>query len=117
MGAKNPIPIAYHSPYASAQVKSAVLLAGLNAPGETIFTETDLTRDHTERMLHNFGAKISTEHTKKGWVSVLTGYPELKPQNMSVPRDPSSAAFIVCSALIVENSEVVVPNINMNSTK
>jgi len=117
VGAKNPIPIAYHSPYASAQVKSAVLLAGLNAPGETIFTETDLTRDHTERMLHNFGAKISTEHTKKGWVSVLTGYPELKPQNMSVPRDPSSAAFIVCSALIVENSEVVVPNINMNSTR
>ena len=117
VGANNPIPVSYESPHASAQVKSAVLLAGLNVPGETIFTETELTRDHTERMLRKFGANISTEKTKKGWVSVLKGYPELIPQNMSVPRDPSSAAFIVCSALIVENSEVVVPNINMNPTR
>jgi len=117
VGAKNPLPIDYKSPHASAQVKSAVLLAGLNAPGETIFTETELTRDHTERMLHNFGANISTEKTKDGWVSVLKGYPELIPQNVSIPRDPSSAAFIVCSALIVENSEVVVPRVNMNPTR
>ena len=117
VGAKNPLPIDYNSPHSSAQVKSAVLLAGLNAPGETSFIESTLTRDHSERMLNAFGAKIKTEKTNEGWVTVLKGHPELKAQNLRINRDPSSAAFIVCAALLVNDSEVVVPNINLNPTR
>ena len=117
VGAKNPIPAVYRSPFASAQVKSAVLLAGLNTAGETVFTESVMTRDHTERMLSKFGAVISTERTRTGWKTVLCGYPDLKPQNIHIPCDPSSAAFIICSALIVEKSDVLVPNINLNPTR
>ncbi|TYP82270.1 3-phosphoshikimate 1-carboxyvinyltransferase [Maritimibacter alkaliphilus HTCC2654] len=117
VGAKNPIPVRYRTPMASAQVKSAVLLAGLNAPGETVVIEAEATRDHTERMLAGFGAEISVEDTDEGRVITLVGQPELKPQTIAVPRDPSSAAFPVCAALIVPGSDVLVPNIGLNPTR
>lgn len=117
VGAAEPVPLRYVSPVPSAQVKSAVLLAGLNAPGQTVVIEKEATRDHSERMLAGFGAKITTELTDEGHVITLTGQPELKPQAITVPRDPSSAAFPVCAALIVEGSDVLVPNIGLNSTR
>ena len=92
VGAENPVPVEYHLPVASAQVKSAVLLAGLNAPGKTVVVEP-ATRDHTERMLRGFGAELTVEDTNEGRVITLTGQPELQPQIIHVPRDPSSAAF------------------------
>jgi 3-phosphoshikimate 1-carboxyvinyltransferase len=101
----------------SAQVKSAVLLAGLNAPGETVVIEKEATRDHTERMLAGFGADIRVEETNEGRVITLVGQPELKPQTIVVPRDPSSAAFPVCAALITEGSDVLVPGIGLNPTR
>ena len=101
----------------SAQVKSAVLLAGLNAPGETVVIEAAATRDHTERMLAGFGADITTEDGDEGRVITLTGRPELQPQAIAVPRDPSSAAFPVCAALIVPGSDVLVPGIGLNPTR
>ncbi len=116
-GAAHPVPVDYATPVASAQVKSAVLLAGLNAPGATVVTEALATRDHTERMLAGFGAELSVEETDRGHRIALTGQPELRPQSIAVPRDPSSAAFPVCAALIVPGSEVVVPNIGLNPTR
>ncbi len=116
-GAIHPVPVDYVTPVASAQVKSAVLLAGLNAPGETRVTERVATRDHTERMLKGFGAEIRVEESAEGRTIVLTGQPELQPQTISVPRDPSSAAFPVCAALIVPGSDVRVPNIGLNPTR
>ena len=116
-GAKHPVPVHYTVPVPSAQVKSAVLLAGLNAPGKTVIVEPELTRDHTERMLAGFGAKITVEDSPDGRVITLTGQPELNPQNITVPRDPSSAAFPVCAALICEGSDVLVPNIGLNPTR
>ncbi|MEL7344983.1 MAG: 3-phosphoshikimate 1-carboxyvinyltransferase [Pseudomonadota bacterium] len=117
VGAANPVPVRYATPMASAQVKSAVMLAGLNAPGQTVVIETTATRDHTERMLRGFGAQVVTEVTPEGHVITLTGQPELKPQSIVVPRDPSSAAFPVCAALITEGSDVLVPNIGLNPTR
>ncbi len=117
VGAKDPLPVEYTVPMPSAQVKSAVLLAGLNAPGKTVVTEAEATRDHTERMLSGFGAEITTEVTEQGRVITLTGQPELTPQTIVVPRDPSSAAFPVCAALIVPGSDVLVPNIGLNPTR
>lgn len=117
VGAADPVPARYTSPVPSAQVKSAVLLAGLNAPGETVLIEREATRDHSERMLAGFGAQITTEVTDEGRVITLKGQPELKPQTITVPRDPSSAAFPVCAALIVEGSDVLVPNIGLNPTR
>ncbi|MGB2407908.1 MAG: 3-phosphoshikimate 1-carboxyvinyltransferase, partial [Paracoccaceae bacterium] len=116
-GAKHPVPIQYKVPVPSAQVKSAVLLAGLNAPGKTVVIEPEATRDHTERMLVGFGAEITVEDSSEGRVITLTGQPELNPQNITVPRDPSSAAFPVCAALICEGSDVLVPNIGLNPTR
>jgi len=116
-GAADPIPVEYRTPEPSAQVKSAVMLAGLNAPGQTVVIETEATRDHTERMLQGFGAEVTTEDTPEGRVITLTGQPELTPQDIIVPRDPSSAAFPVCAALIVEGSDVLVPNIGLNPTR
>ena len=116
-GAANPLPVRYTTPVPSAQVKSAVLLAGLNAPGQTVVIEAEATRDHTERMLAGFGAAITTEITAEGRVITLTGQPELRAQTIVVPRDPSSAAFPVCAALIVEGSDVLVPNIGLNPTR
>jgi len=117
VGAETPVPVDYATPVPSAQVKSAVLLAGLNAPGETVVTEKEATRDHTERMLAGFGATISVEETNEGRKITLTGQPELKPQTIAVPRDPSSAAFPVCAALIVPGSDVLVPGIGLNPTR
>lgn len=117
VGAENPVPVRYETPVPSAQVKSAVLLAGLNTPGETVVIEKEATRDHTERMLAGFGAEISTEVTEEGRVITLKGQPELKPQTIVVPRDPSSAAFPVCAALITPGSDVLVPNIGLNPTR
>jgi 3-phosphoshikimate 1-carboxyvinyltransferase len=117
VGAADPLPVRYTLPVPSAQVKSAVLLAGLNAPGETVVIEAEATRDHTERMLAGFGAEIATEVTKEGRVITLVGRPELRPQTIAVPRDPSSAAFPVCAALITEGSDVLVPNIGLNPTR
>ncbi|MEL6170470.1 MAG: 3-phosphoshikimate 1-carboxyvinyltransferase [Pseudomonadota bacterium] len=117
IGARDPIPVRYEVPVPSAQVKSAVLLAGLNAPGETVVIEREATRDHTERMLSGFGAKLYTEETNEHRVITLKGQPDLMPQNISVPRDPSSAAFPVCAAIITEGSDVLVPNIGLNPTR
>ena len=117
VGAADPVPVRYTVPMPSAQVKSAVLLAGLNAPGETVVIEKEATRDHTERMLAGFGADIRTEETEEGRVITLTGQPELKPQTIVVPRDPSSAAFPVCAAVITPGSDVLVPNIGLNPTR
>ncbi|MDO6796971.1 3-phosphoshikimate 1-carboxyvinyltransferase [Shimia thalassica] len=117
VGASDPVPVRYNVPMPSAQVKSAVLLAGLNAPGQTVVIEKEATRDHTERMLTGFGAEVSVETTDEGRVITLTGQPELKPQTITVPRDPSSAAFPVCAAIITPGSDVLVPNIGLNPTR
>jgi 3-phosphoshikimate 1-carboxyvinyltransferase len=117
VGAVEPVPVRYVVPVPSAQVKSAVLLAGLNVRGKTVVIEAEATRDHTERMLAGFGAEISIEDTDEGRVITLTGQPELQPQHIEVPRDPSSAAFPVCAALIVPGSDVLVPGIGLNPTR
>ena len=117
VGAAEPVPVRYQVPVPSAQVKSAVLLAGLNAPGKTVVIEKEATRDHSERMLAGFGAEITVEDTDEGRVITLTGRPELKPQVIAVPRDPSSAAFPVCAALITPGSDVLVPGIGLNPTR
>ena len=117
VGAAEPVPVRYASPVASAQVKSAVLLAGLNVMGETVVIEKEATRDHSERMLRGFGAEVTVEDSAEGRVITLKGQPELRPQTIVVPRDPSSAAFPVCAALICEGSDVLVPNIGLNPTR
>ena len=117
VGARSPIPIQYTVPVPSAQVKSALLLAGLNVPGDTIITETEKTRDHTERMLSSFGAEIKVEDYPNRRLITLSGYSELKGQNVRVPSDPSSAAFPICAAITVEGSDILVPNITLNETR
>ncbi len=117
VGATNPLPVRYALPVASAQVKSAILLAGLNAPGQTVVIEREPTRDHSERMLAGFGAEVHVEHTAEGHVITLTGQPELRPQSVAVPRDPSSAAFPVCAALVVPGSDIRVPGVSQNTTR
>ncbi|MCE1237894.1 MAG: 3-phosphoshikimate 1-carboxyvinyltransferase [Hyphomicrobiales bacterium] len=114
-GAATPTPIVYRVPMASAQVKSAVLLAGLGAPGVTTVIEPVATRDHTERMLQGFGADLSVEvDAGGGRVIRLVGRPELKAQAVVVPGDPSSAAFAIVAGLIVPGSEVTVENVLLN---
>jgi len=114
-GTSEPIPIDYAPPVASAQVKSAVLLAGLNSPGRTTVSETEATRDHTEKMLRHFGADIKVEpfgaHGRK--IS-LEGRPELRPVDVLVPADPSSAAFPLVAATIVPGSDIVIEGMMMN---
>jgi len=117
VGAASAVPITYQTPVASAQIKSSILFAGLNTAGETIIIEKEKTRDHTERMLQGFGAEVETETTSTGHMVRIKGYPELLPQEIKVPRDPSSAAFPVCAALITEGSDVLVPNIGLNPTR
>ncbi|MDX5357645.1 MAG: 3-phosphoshikimate 1-carboxyvinyltransferase [Rhodobacterales bacterium] len=117
VGAADPVPVRYTVPVPSAQVKSAVLLAGLNAPGETVVIEREATRDHSERMLAGFGAQIRVETAPEGRIITLTGRPELRPQTVAVPRDPSSAAFPVCAALIVPGSDILVPGVSRNPTR
>jgi len=114
-GAADPVPISYESPVPSAQLKSAVLLAGLAAPGETTVIEAEATRDHTERLLKHFGAKISSKpYGDHGRRIVLQGQPELEPANVVVPADPSSAAFPMVAALIVPGSELILEAVMTN---
>ena len=111
------IPIRYTLPVASAQVKSAVLLAGLNAPGITQVIERVPTRDHSERMLAGFGAGLTTDKDGMDTVISVRGEAELKPQSIMVPGDPSSAAFPIVAALLVPGSEVTVENVGLNPTR
>jgi 3-phosphoshikimate 1-carboxyvinyltransferase len=114
-GARDPLPVEYESPVPSAQLKSAVLLAGLAAPGETTVIENEASRDHTERMLKHFGAKIvSKPHGEHGRRIVLQGQPELEPARVAVPADPSSAAFPLVAALIVPGSDVTLEAVMTN---
>ncbi len=117
-GALPAVPISYRLPVASAQVKSAVLLAGLNTPGITTVIEPVPTRDHSERMLRGFGADLSVEVESDGTrVIRLVGEAELKPQTIEVPGDPSSAAFFIVAALIVPGSELTIQNVGLNPTR
>jgi len=117
-GARDPIPIVYEPPAASAQLKSAVLLAGLAAAGETVVIEAEATRDHTERMLRHFGAEIAVEPSgAHGRRITLKGQPELVPRPVTVPADPSSAAFPLVAALIVPGSEIVLEGVMTNVTR
>ena len=117
-GAMPAVPISYRLPVASAQVKSAILLAGLNTPGITTVIEPVPTRDHSERMLRGFGADLSVEVEGDGTrVIRLVGEAELKPQTIEVPGDPSSAAFFIVAALIVPGSELTIQNVGLNPTR
>jgi 3-phosphoshikimate 1-carboxyvinyltransferase len=117
-GARNPVPIVYQPPAASAQLKSAVLLAGLAAPGETVVLESEATRDHTERMLRHFGADVTvTNEGAHGRRITLKGQPELMASSVTVPADPSSAAFPLVAALIVPGSEVILDGVMINVTR
>src|ERR1700744_1315643 len=114
-GARYPVPITYKTPVASAQIKSAVLLAGLSAPGVTTVIEQEASRDHTELLLKHFGAEIeSTKEGAHGRRIALTGEPELRGAAVVVPADPSSASFPLVAALIVEGSDVVLSDVMTN---
>jgi 3-phosphoshikimate 1-carboxyvinyltransferase len=114
-GARDPLPILYRTPVASAQIKSAVLLAGLAAPGVTTVIETEASRDHTELMLKHFGAQIVSEREgSHGRKIALAGQPELHGADVVVPADPSSAAFPIVAALIVEGSDIVLSDVMTN---
>lgn len=115
-GARDALPIHYAVPVPSAQVKSAVLLAGLNARGETLVEEREATRDHTENMLRHFGAEVAVEatHGGAGRAIRLRGQPELTARDVAVPGDPSSAAFPLVAALIVPGSRVTVEGVGLN---
>jgi 3-phosphoshikimate 1-carboxyvinyltransferase len=111
------VPLDYRLPVASAQVKSAILLAGLNTPGETTVIETVATRDHSERMLQGFGATLRIEDRGGAKAITLSGEAELRPQHIIVPGDPSSAAFPMAAALVVPGSEVTIRNVGINPTR
>jgi 3-phosphoshikimate 1-carboxyvinyltransferase len=114
-GALDPIPIVYDPPVASAQLKSAVLLAGLAAPGETTVREREATRDHTERLLRHFGADLRVENWgPNGRLITLNGEPELAPAPIVVPADPSSSAFAMVAALIVPDSALICERVMLN---
>lgn len=114
-GPREMVPIAYETPAASAQIKSAVLLAGLNAPGTTTVIERAATRDHTERMLRLFGASVTVEpHGAAGRRIALDGQPTLNGTDVAVPADPSSAAFPIVAALLVPGSDVTVEGVMTN---
>jgi 3-phosphoshikimate 1-carboxyvinyltransferase len=115
LGARDPLPIVYRTPVASAQIKSAVLLAGLAAPGITTVIETEASRDHTELMLKHFGADItSMREGGHGRKIALTGQPELHGADVIVPADPSSSAFPIVAALIVEGSDLILSDVMTN---
>ena len=116
-GAAPAVPITYRLPVASAQVKSAVLLAGLNTPGVTTVIEPVPTRDHSERMLQGFGADLTVEEKDGERIIRIRGEAELRPQTIEVPGDPSSAAFFIVAALIVPGSELVIENVGLNPTR
>jgi 3-phosphoshikimate 1-carboxyvinyltransferase len=113
-GARDPLPIEHRLQVASAQVKSALLLAGLNARGTTRIEEPAATRDHTENMLAHFGATISIEPAGAGRMITLLGQPELRAADITVPGDPSSAAFLQVAAILVPGSQVTVQGIGLN---
>jgi 3-phosphoshikimate 1-carboxyvinyltransferase len=117
-GAADPVPTVYRLPVPSAQVKSAVLLAGLNTPGETSVIETQPARDHTERMLGHFGATIRVEPEPGGGQRItVEGHPELVAAPVAVPGDPSSAAFPLVAALIVPGSDITITGVGLNPTR
>ncbi len=115
LGTAEPVPIVYQTPVASAQIKSAVLLAGLNSPGITTLVESEASRDHTEKMLRHFGAEVTVEpfgaHGRK---IILQGRPKLTAADVIIPADPSSAAFPLVAALIVPDSDIVIEAMMMN---
>jgi 3-phosphoshikimate 1-carboxyvinyltransferase len=114
IGAAEPVPISYRLPVASAQVKSAVLLAGLNTPGETSVIEPEPTRDHTELMLRHFGVEVRVEMTSDGRRTTIVGQPEITGRRIAVPADPSSAAFPLVAALLLPGSDVTLSNVGIN---
>jgi len=118
-GTSNPLPITYDLPVASAQVKSAVLLAGLNTPGATTVIEHEATRDHTERMLKFFGVEVTVTPDKKGTAITVHGQPQQTylDREFQVPADPSSAAFPIVAALLVPNSEITITNVCLNPAR
>jgi 3-phosphoshikimate 1-carboxyvinyltransferase len=113
-GAADALPLDYRVPVPSAQVKSAVLLAGLNAPGITRVEEPEATRDHSENMLRHFGAKVTVEVAGQGRIITLVGQPELRAADVVVPGDPSSAAFPMVAALLVPGSSLTIPAVGLN---
>ncbi len=116
-GAYPAVPIEYRLPVASAQVKSAVLLAGLNTPGITTVIEPVPTRDHSERMLRGFGAELEVEEHGGERIIRVRGDAELHPQTIEVPGDPSSAAFFIVAATLVEGSDLTIANVGLNPTR
>ncbi|MFU7528237.1 3-phosphoshikimate 1-carboxyvinyltransferase [Qipengyuania sp. ASV99] len=116
-GASPAVPITYRLPVASAQVKSAVLLAGLNTPGITRVIEPVPTRDHTERMLRGFGAALEVGEEKGERIIAIHGEADLRPLDVIVPGDPSSAAFFIVAALLVPGSDLVIENVGLNPTR
>ena len=113
-GARDALALAYRVPVPSAQVKSALLLAGLNAPGQTVIEEPEATRDHTENMLRHFGATVAVATAGAGRVITLAGQPELRAADVAVPGDPSSAAFPLVAALLVAGSRLTLPGVGTN---
>jgi 3-phosphoshikimate 1-carboxyvinyltransferase len=113
-GARDALPLDYRVPVPSAQVKSAVLLAGLNAPGITRVDEPEATRDHSENMLRHFGASVRVETAGTGRIIELDGQPELHAADVVVPGDPSSAAFPLIAALLVPGSRITIPGVGLN---
>ena len=117
-GSKIPLPIFYISPVSSAQVKSAILLAGLSSTGKTTIIEPSASRDHSERMLKYLGADINISKLKDGSCEIiLEGLPELKPLDINIPSDPSSAAFPIVASIITPNSEILVKNVCINNLR
>jgi 3-phosphoshikimate 1-carboxyvinyltransferase len=114
IGAKEPMPISYRLPVASAQIKSAVLLAGLNTPGATTVIEPEPTRDHTELMLRYFGVDVRVAQTPQGRAATVIGQPEIEGREIRVPADPSSAAFPMVAALIRPGSDIRLENVGIN---
>jgi 3-phosphoshikimate 1-carboxyvinyltransferase len=116
-GARDALPLDYRLPVPSAQVKSAVLLCGLNAPGITRVEEPEPTRDHSENMLRHFGAQVTVEAQGRVRIISLHGQPELRAADVAVPGDPSSAAFLAAAALLVPGSEVTIPGVGLSETR
>ncbi len=114
-GAAEPLPLTYATPVASAQVKSAILLAGLSAPGETTVIEPLASRDHTENLMRHFGATVASQPTNEGGRRVtVTGQPELKAADLAIPGDPSSAAFAAVAALLLPRSDIAIEAVGIN---
>lgn len=116
-GTPDLVPIEYRTPVASAQIKSAVLIAGLHASGETTVVEAQPTRDHTERMLRHFGAELALAERNGGRAITIAGDAELLGRDVAVPGDPSSAAFLAAAALIVPGSQIAIGGVLVNPTR